>query len=563
MSESPPESVTSAQTLGVVLTDTDDASPVDKQQQAVDEQLQDESKDDEVVAERPRTLWLGDLAFWIDENMLTSFFASTGEFVSAKIIRNRTTGFSEGYGFVEFSRHQAARRVLQTLNGLPIPGTDCVFRLNWATQSNGSSNYGARGAHGIGPPPQEHSIFVGDVAQEVTDYTLQEFFRTQFPSVRSARVVTDPRTGRPKGYGFVRFTSEAERDRAIVEMNGLTLGSRPIRVSLATPKKSTLRDRGPFSNAIGGHAFGGNPYAGEEWWQHHVDASSGTFQGDAHPPHAPQSRAPNTTVFVGNVPHTTEEEELQEAFAPFGTITEMKIAPSKELRKPNRPAYAFIHFAEPSEAQAAIDGMNGTMFNGAKLRLHWGRQNRGQRTKAWRIPGANHGTVNGLPVSPSWAGRAHAAHAASQAQAHAHAHAGPAWWESHASPGTAFSPDSPAFFNPFNAAWPVYPAPSSGMQEASSPVAWSAPMNAMGWHAAAPNPLYWPGGYYTPTVGSPPSSAGAVPWMPVTTAAFEAMSPSALSTLSGGAAVAWPLQSPANGAGHAPVLAVRDEETSA
>jgi len=39
----------------------------------------------------------------------------------------------------------------------------------------------------------------------VSDIILQEYFRQFYPSVRSAKVITDAGTGRSKGYGFVRF----------------------------------------------------------------------------------------------------------------------------------------------------------------------------------------------------------------------------------------------------------------------------------------------------------------------------------------------------------------------
>ncbi len=52
------------------------------------------------------------------------------------------------------------------------------------------------------------------------------------------QVITDPLTGRSKGYGFVRFGNEAERDRSLTEMSGHVINSRPIRVSIATAKKS-------------------------------------------------------------------------------------------------------------------------------------------------------------------------------------------------------------------------------------------------------------------------------------------------------------------------------------
>ncbi|CAI7861997.1 unnamed protein product [Closterium sp. NIES-54] len=84
---------------------------------------------------------------------------------------------------------------------------------------------------------QEFSIFVGDLAPDVNDYLLCETFRCRYGSVRGAKVVVDNVSGRTKGYGFVRFSSEEERDRALHEMNGQMCSSRPMRISVATPKK--------------------------------------------------------------------------------------------------------------------------------------------------------------------------------------------------------------------------------------------------------------------------------------------------------------------------------------
>lgn len=77
-------------------------------------------------------MWMGDLAYWMDENFIFSLFLPTGALQTVKIIRNKASNASEGYGFVEFTTHAAAEDVLQTLNGTPIPNTDQIFRLNWA-----------------------------------------------------------------------------------------------------------------------------------------------------------------------------------------------------------------------------------------------------------------------------------------------------------------------------------------------------------------------------------------------------------------------------------------------
>ena len=149
---------------------------------------------------------------------------------SAKVIRNKQTGQSEGYGFVEFYSHEIAEKILQSYNGIVMPNTEQPFRLNWATFSAGDKRSEAG---------SDLSIFVGDLATDVTDTILQETFATRYPSVKGAKVVFDSNTGRSKGYGFVRFGDENERSRAISEMNGMYCSSRPMRVGVATPKKSS------------------------------------------------------------------------------------------------------------------------------------------------------------------------------------------------------------------------------------------------------------------------------------------------------------------------------------
>lgn len=182
-----------------------------------------------------RSLWIGDLQYWMDESYILSCFAQTGEVTSAKVIRNKQTGQSEGYGFLEFVSRATAERVLQTYNGTLMPNSEQNFRLNWATLGAGERR--------IDDTP-DYTIFVGDLASDVTDYMLQETFRAHYASVKGAKVVTDRTTGRSKGYGFVRFGDESEQLRAMTEMNGMFCSTRPMRIGPAATKK-----------AVGGQQF--------------------------------------------------------------------------------------------------------------------------------------------------------------------------------------------------------------------------------------------------------------------------------------------------------------------
>jgi RNA recognition motif-containing protein len=154
--------------------------------------------------------------------------------VTIKVIRNRHSGVSEGYGFVEFYSHASAEKALQNFSGHVMPNTDRAFKLNWASYSMGEKR---------SEVASDYSIFVGDLAVDVTDDMLLELFSSKYRSVKGAKVIIDANTGRSRGYGFVRFGDDNDKTHAMNEMNGVYCSTRPIRVGPATPRRSqgTLR----------------------------------------------------------------------------------------------------------------------------------------------------------------------------------------------------------------------------------------------------------------------------------------------------------------------------------
>jgi len=90
---------------------------------------------------------MGDIEHWMDENYISSLFLNTrkklikiiklGGLVSVKVIRDKNTGLPSGYSFVEFATHEIASHVINTYNGINIPGTHKNFRLNWGVFGGG------------------------------------------------------------------------------------------------------------------------------------------------------------------------------------------------------------------------------------------------------------------------------------------------------------------------------------------------------------------------------------------------------------------------------------------
>ncbi|KAE9613591.1 hypothetical protein Lal_00016111 [Lupinus albus] len=302
----------------------------------------------QLSADEIKTIWLGDLHHWMDENYLHNCFAHTGEVVSAKVIRNKLTGQSEGYGFVEFHSRATAEKVLQNYSGATMPNTDQSFRLNWASFSVGER----RSSDAI----SDLSIFVGDLAIEVTDAMLQETFASRYSSIKGAKVVIDANTGRSKGYGFVRFGDENEKTKAMTEMNGVYCSSRPMRVGVATPKKTYGYQQHYSSQTQAVVLAGGHPSNG-------AVTQGSQSEGDFN----------NTTIFVGGLDSDISDEDLRHPFLQFGEVVSVKIPVGKGC--------GFVQFAERKNAEEAIQALNGTVIGKQTVRLSWGRS---PGKKHWR-----------------------------------------------------------------------------------------------------------------------------------------------------------------------------------
>ncbi|AQK43959.1 Polyadenylate-binding protein RBP47B [Zea mays] len=268
--------------------------------------------------EENKTIWVGDLQYWMDENYLHNCFGPSGEVVTIKVIRNRQTGQSEGYGFVEFFSHASAEKALQNFTGHVMPNTDRPFKLNWASYSMGEKR---------SEVASDHSIFVGDLAADVTDEMLLELFSSKYRSVKGAKVIIDANTGRSRGYGFVRFGDDNDKSHAMSEMNGVYCSTRPIRIGPATPRRSS----GDSGSSTPGHSDG--------------DSS-------------------NRTVYVGGLDPNVSEDELRKAFAKYD-LASVKIPLGKQC--------GFVQFVSRTDAEEALQGLNGSLIGKQAVRLSWVR----------------------------------------------------------------------------------------------------------------------------------------------------------------------------------------------
>ncbi|KAK7739255.1 hypothetical protein SLS62_011261 [Diatrype stigma] len=304
---------------------------------------------------------MGELAGWMDEGFIRSVYQSSmNENVNVKIIRDRHSG-NAGYCFVEFQTPEAAQKALQ-LNGTPVPNSDRQFRLNWASGGGLVDRRDDRSP--------EYSIFVGDLGHEVNEFVLVALFQARFASCKSAKIMTDQQTGQSRGYGFVRFSDEQDQQRALVEMQGVYCGNRPMRVSPATPKNRGHQGGAPPFQQFPGHQMPQPPPQ-----QMHGGMSHPWVQqqpGYGYPQQAQGAATPfnplamnqftdpnNTTVFVGGLSGYVTEDELRSFFQGFGEITYVKIPPGKGC--------GFVQFVHRHAAEMAINQMQGYPIGNSRV----------------------------------------------------------------------------------------------------------------------------------------------------------------------------------------------------
>src|ERR1044071_6467620 len=76
-------------------------------------------------------------------------------------------------------------------------------------------------------------------------------------------------------------------------------------------------------------------------------------------------------LFVGNLSFDITENDLNDAFAAFGTVTEANLMMDRTTGRPR--GFGFVTMASAEEAQKAIDGLNGKEMDGRALTVNVAR----------------------------------------------------------------------------------------------------------------------------------------------------------------------------------------------
>ncbi|MBI4067718.1 RNA-binding protein [Candidatus Gottesmanbacteria bacterium] len=95
-----------------------------------------------------KNLFVGSLPYSVTEDTLGQLFAQHGQVQSVNVIKDKYTGASRGFGFVEMVTEEDAKVVIEKLNGFNFEGRNIVVKEALPKPTYGGDNRGGGGAGG-------------------------------------------------------------------------------------------------------------------------------------------------------------------------------------------------------------------------------------------------------------------------------------------------------------------------------------------------------------------------------------------------------------------------------
>jgi len=296
---------------------------------------------------------------------IRSLFSSIGEVESCKLIRDKVTGQSLGYGFVNYQRQEDAAKAIQTLNGLRLQNK--TIKVSYARPSSEA----IKGAN----------LYVSGLPKHMSQPADLERLFASCGNIITSRILCDNITGLSKGVGFIRFDQRVEAERAIQKLNGTVPegATEPITVKFANNPSNNAKVNEalpPLAAYLAPQAarralgaalhpasrFRYSPLAGE------------LLAGNTLLPGMTATNGSGWCIFVYNLAPETEENILWQLFGPFGAVQNVKVI--RDLQTNKCKGFGFVTMTNYEEALVAIQSLNGYTLGNRVLQVSFKTNNR-------------------------------------------------------------------------------------------------------------------------------------------------------------------------------------------
>lgn len=295
-----------------------------------------------------------------------NLFQSIGQVKAAKIVRHKTTGYSYGFGFVEYANEDDAARAIETLNGFQLQNK----KIKVAYSRPG------------GDEIKNANLYIRGIPRSMTDDEFHVLM-SPFGEIIQCRLLKDANGGRNKGVGFVLYNQRSQAEDAIKKLSGIKIEGSNETLTIKYAEDNAKKVRAPVTNV--GSSYG-NPFAAPPM-------GPGRFAGGGPVRQSVQGRFrfnPMTNnggmgsygystptaltvggeghiLFVYNIGPDTDEKTIWQLFARYGTVQKVNVI--REGGTGAGKGYGFVTMPSYEEALLAIDSLNGCNFFGKPLQV--------------------------------------------------------------------------------------------------------------------------------------------------------------------------------------------------
>jgi nucleolin len=223
-----------------------------KKEESSDEEDKKEEKENENEEELPSNvfeeLFVRNIGYDTTQEGLAEYFAKYGDVEESKIVTDKNTGKSRGFGFLKFYEKRSAYNAMKDAENIVVDGRNLQIRYSndKSSQMKGGNNSAKKG------PASEFGVFVGNISYKCTENDLKKFFK-DCGKVLDVRIAKKP-DGKLKGFAHVDFETKEGMEKA-VEKNGKELQGRALKVDKSS---SGNGGRGNGGNRGQGRGRGGN-----------------------------------------------------------------------------------------------------------------------------------------------------------------------------------------------------------------------------------------------------------------------------------------------------------------
>jgi len=315
----------------------------------------------------------------LTDDEFRQLFEKFGQVTGSKVVRDRATGYSYGFGFIDYATEAEAEHAVHALNGSQLQHK----RIKVAFSRQGDNIKGA-------------NLYIRNLPKAATAGDVEQAF-APYGDIVQTRVLTDQTTGLSKGVGFVLFSTREEAELARQHTDGkplpgtiqpvlnvkfaednknkmlASLNSFAATANMGYPQATpTAAGNFPVGGVSGFNVAGGGPMRNQTRMRYNPmgfggGASGGFSSGGGNPGSSGGGVGVGDkghVLFVYNIGTETDEYALWQLFCPYGSVQRVNVI--RDQAKKTGKGYGFVTMNNYDEAVWAIQNLNGYTFSGTK-----------------------------------------------------------------------------------------------------------------------------------------------------------------------------------------------------